>query len=196
MIRITPRRSRGRPFGPPPVFVADCQRFDATTLLAKSRGARFSVEDPGASELLGQWVLRWAEDGRPLNRTVAIRVTTTRQHLGGSRFWWRCPVCRRRCRVLLAVNPEAPLGCRLCLNARYASDYPARDRRRQFVSLIHGLGQGSLDVDADRELDALLARRRRGVRRGRRVCQRAIRALIRVQARAGLVTAIVQRGGL
>jgi hypothetical protein len=26
-------------------------------------------------------------------------------------------MCRRRCRVLLAATPEAPVGCRICLQA-------------------------------------------------------------------------------
>jgi hypothetical protein len=196
MIRANPRRTRGRTFGPPPLFVADCQKFDATALLAKSRGARFSDDGSGAAELLGHWTLRWTDDGRTLHRTVALRVTTTRQRFGGVRRWWRCALCGRRCRLLLAEAPEAPIGCRLCLNARYGSDYPARDRLRQFVSLVHSLGQGSLDADGERELDWLLARRRRGIRRGRRVFLRAARALARRNARLSSVDDILSNGGI
>lgn len=196
MLRTSSRRSRGRPFGPPPVFLGDCQRFDATALLAKSRGARFSGAESGAAGRPGQWTLQWTEDGRTQYRTVALPVTTTRQHFGGIRRWWRCPLCGRRCRVLVAVAPEAPIACRVCLNTRYASDYPARDRRRRFVGLFHALGRGGLDADDQREMDFLLAPRRRGIRRGRRVRLRAARSLMRLQARLEAVPSILQIGGL
>ena len=46
------------------------------------------------------------------------------------------------------------------------------------------------------ELDSLLAPRRRGVRRGRRVFLRAVRARTRLQARSEAVTGILESGGL
>jgi hypothetical protein len=189
MIRISAKRRRGRPTGRPPLFLQDCVCFDATALLAKSRGHQ------GHRDLLVHWRLAWTDGGQRRVRAVLLQVTTTPQPLGGVRRWWRCPRCGRRCGLLVATNPEAPIGCRLCLNARYASDYPARDRRRRFVALFHALGQGGLDADADRELDSLIARRRRGVRRGRRVCLRAIRALTRLPARYEAVTDILVSGG-
>jgi hypothetical protein len=177
------------------VFLADCVLLDATALLSRSRGARFLADPVGRDDLSSQWTLQWKEGTHTQRRTLTLRVTTTAQPLGGVRRWWRCPVCGRRCRVLAAVTPEAPVGCRVCLQARYATDYPARHRRRQFVALFHSLGDGVLDSEAERELDSLLAPRRRGVRRGRRVCLRAIRALMRLQARSEAVTGILQSGG-
>jgi hypothetical protein len=197
MIPTTPRRRRGRPFGRSPLFVSDTFQFDAVTLLAKSRGAPPLPWEPSLDgDAIALWTVRWAEDGRPRQRKVALLVTATRQPLGGVRRWWRCPVCRRRCRVLAAVAPEAPVECRICLQARYATDYPGRHRRRQFVALFHSFGDGVLDLDAEPELDSLLARRRRGVRRGRRVLCRAVRSLTRLRARCEAVTGILQRGGL
>ena len=196
MIRTTPRRRPGRPFGPSSLFVSDCVKVDAVTL-AKSRGAPLlpwvlSVHE----DVPAQWTLRWTDDGRPHQRTVALSVTATRQPLAGVRWWFRCPVCRRRCRYLLATSLDAPVGCRVCLEARYPADYPSRHRRRQFLALVHSLLGGAFDREAERELDSLLARRRRGVRRGRRVCLRAIRALTRLRARCEAVTGILQTGGL
>jgi hypothetical protein len=198
MLRIKRRKSRGRPEGHPPVFLSDCVRLDATALLAKSRGARFSGDGTGAQDFSSQWALQWTDDGRPQHRTVALSVTTTRQPLGGVRRWWRCPGCRRRCRVLVAISHEAPIGCRLCLGARYETDYQARSRRRRFVALVHAFGAGALDFDKDaqQELAWLLAPRRRGVRRGRRVHLRAVRALVRRHARLNDVSDILQHGGL
>jgi len=76
------------------------------------------------------------------------------------------------------------------------SDFAGRLRRRQFVALFHSLGDGVLDLEAERELDSLLARRRRGLRRGRHLYQRAIRALTRLQVRSEAVTSILESGGL
>ena len=64
MLRIKRRKSRGRPYGPSPLFLADCVRLDATALLAKSRGARLLGDEGGAGDFSSQWTLQWAEDGR------------------------------------------------------------------------------------------------------------------------------------
>jgi len=195
MLRTTPPRRRGRPFGRTPLFLVDCVSLDATTLLAKSRGAHVISDQPAVKEQSSQWMLQWTEDGRPQHRTVALAVTTSGQHLGGVRRWWRCPSCDRRCRVLLALAPRAPVACRVCLAARYSADYPARDRRRRLVALFHATGEGGLGVE-DQELDALLAPRRRGIRRGRRLVHRAARALIRLHARCDALPEIFTHGGL
>jgi YD repeat-containing protein len=170
-------------------------QLDATTLLARSRGAPFDDAQGAVTRLSGRWKLEWTEDGRRQSRTLALAVTATAQHLGGVRYWWRCPACGRRCRVLLAVALDAPIGCRRCQRARYSGDYPARDRRRRFVALFHALGAGRLDLD-DGELDVLLAARCRGVRRGRRIDLRAVRALLRLQARCDALPDLLKSGGL
>src|SRR5262245_347351 len=195
MVRTNPHRRRGRPFGRTPVFLADCVRLDATELLARSRGARLDDAQTHATQLLREWTLQWTEHCQSQWRRVALAVTTT-QHLGGVRRWWRCPLCGRRCRVLLVLTPQPPIGCRLCLQARYVSDYPARDRRRRFVALVNALGTGGIDEDAERDLDVLLARRRRGVRRGRRILLRAACALGRLHARYDALPDILNDGGL
>jgi hypothetical protein len=133
-------------------------RLDATELLAKTRGARFTPDDLTA-DLCRSRTLQWTEGDRPQRRIVLLRTTVTPQHLGGVRRWWLCPSCRRRCRVLVAASPEAPVGCRVCLDARYLMDYPARDRLRRFVSLVHDLGRGKFDLGGEQELDRLLAPR-------------------------------------
>jgi hypothetical protein len=40
-------------------------------------------------------------------------------HFGGSRWWWRCPNCSRRCARLFLVT--GGMGCRACLRMAYAS---------------------------------------------------------------------------
>lgn len=111
---------------------------------------------------------------------MTLPVTTTTQPFGGVRRWWRCPICRTRRGVLLVAAPDGPIACRNCLHAAYLIDYPGRRHTRQLTTLLRGfIADGSLTLDerGDRELDLLLAKRRRGVRRGRRVVLRALRRL-------------------
>ena len=175
MIRIPER-----PAGPRLRFVEDfvAARADATQLLAKSRGAPVrAVLGPLPVEYL-RFVPVTCHDhaGRPV-RTLTVEVTWTRQPLGGRRGWWRCSCCRRRCAVLLIADAQSPVACRRCWRAQYTSDYPRQQQqtRRRDVLLLAAGGSPALD----RELQLLSAQRRRGVRRGRRVFQRAVRLLVK-----------------
>jgi hypothetical protein len=148
------------------VFVTDCGvRLDSIALLSRCRGAQFPTDPVGRNDQSSQWTVQWTDGAQIRRRTLALQVTTTAQRLVEFAAGGAGPACGRRCRLLLAIAPEAPIACRLCLAVRYASDYPARDRRQRLVALVHSLGQGVLDADDERELDSLLARRRRGIRR-------------------------------
>lgn len=46
-----------------------------------------------------------------------IRIERTPCHLGGSRPWFLCPECQRRCAILY------PVKCRVCLGLHYASEH-------------------------------------------------------------------------
>jgi hypothetical protein len=148
------------------LFVDDCIRVDATTLLAKTRGAR------AGDALVGDWIAEWTQAG-PRRRVVRLQITTTPQPFGGVRRWWRCPHCDRRCRILLAPEPDSPLACRRCCDAQYLSAYPYERRRRQRFQLLRD--DLSRLTEEERELTFLAAPRRRGVRRGRRLRERADR---------------------
>jgi hypothetical protein len=162
------RRKPGRHPGPDPLFIENCIRLDAVHL-ATSRGFRTLGDDPA----IAHWQVSWTDGGRLRTRTVALPVTATAQPLGGVRRWWQCPFCCRRCGVLLAVEPDGPIACRACHSARYVADYPGRYRNWRFVEWF----RGSRDNRTEQELTALRARRRRGIRRGRRIRQRANRLL-------------------
>ena len=166
-----------RPNGPRPQFVEDFIRVDATQLLAKTRGSPTpSILGPVVPvECLRFVSVLCRDDAGQLRRTLTLEVTWSRQPLGGWRGWWRCPFCRRRCGVLLMVDARSPIACRRCWQAQYTSGYPAR---QQQARLRDGLLRGAGESPAiDQEFTMLCARRRRGVRRGRRVVQRAVRML-------------------
>jgi hypothetical protein len=98
MISTTPRRLVGRPFGPEPLFVTDCVRFDASRLLCRPQPNPRAAADlvRGRPDRLSTVLtLRWTEDRGEQCRTVMLPVTETRQRLG-TRRWWVCPSCGRR----------------------------------------------------------------------------------------------------
>lgn len=144
------------------LWVDNCIQVEATTL-AKTRGG------PSGDALVGYWTAEWDDGGLRRRRGVRLQITTTAQPFGGVRRWWRCPHCDRRCRILLAPEPDSSLACRVCWDARYLSAYPCQRRRWQMFRLQSRL------TEEEQELALLLAPRRRGVRRGRRLRNRAER---------------------
>ncbi len=169
---------KGLPESVPQSFVEDFVRLDATRLLAKTRRAPVrAVLGPGLAEHPRFVPVPCRDHAGPLQRTVTVEVTWTRQHFGGWRGWWRCPSCQRRCGVLLIADERSPVACRRCWRARYTSDYPRSQEQARVRDFLLRRAGGSPAVD--RELTLLCARRRRGVQRGRRVFQRAMRLLIK-----------------
>ena len=54
------------------------------------------------------------EEPVPINEVIPIVMTA--MHFGGSRHWFACPSCRRRCRIIYG---GARFRCRVCYGARY-----------------------------------------------------------------------------
>ena len=191
MRRKTSSRPGGRPRGPEPLFVEDCTRLDATVLLAKTRGG------PSHDELTAFPIgITW-EGGRR-SRSIVLPVVSTPQPLGGSRRWSACPTCHRRYRVLLIVSGDGPVACRRCLGAVYSADYPGRHQWRQIAALLRGfvLERSIPSVEQRRrELDVLLAKRRRSVRRGRRLLVRALREIRLAAKEPDRVTSLLSEYG-
>src|SRR5262245_40164878 len=134
-------------------IIESTSRAPAAAAAVSARGAKLTEDQAAAREALQSVDAAVDRHWRPRHRTVSLRVTSARQRLGGVRRWWRCPICLRRCRVLIAIRHEAPIGCRLCHHVRYVTDYPRRDCRRRFVALVHALDSGGLDTEHEREAD-------------------------------------------
>src|SRR5436190_11105285 len=117
----------------------------------------------------------WPDGRQTFNQ---LDVVPTRQRLGGSRWWWRCLKCSRRCGVLLSPRSDLPFKCRRCWRALYKSDYRPRSKYDVLFELL-GVKPDSLK-EREGQFDFLNAPRRKGVRRGRRVRLRAVRLLGKV----------------
>lgn len=67
----------------------------------------------------------WPEETlRRSHATSQIRLTMTAAGFGGSRTWFLCPQCARRCGILYC-NPARGWVCRICCKGRYASEVEA-----------------------------------------------------------------------
>jgi hypothetical protein len=70
-----------------------------------------------------------------------IGVLKTPCHFGGHRYWFECPWCYRRCRMLYQMGPA--LKCRTCADLRYQSEHlsPKRRKIRRAMQIRERLGQ-------------------------------------------------------
>lgn len=74
--------------------------------------------------------LRWVTsgDGQQAEQSLGMLQATT-PHFTGQRWWFSCPRCGRRCRILYRMPYAARFACRLCLGLRYRSQQRSRDER-------------------------------------------------------------------
>jgi hypothetical protein len=60
-----------------------------------------------------------------------VRLVTSRTGGSGTRVWWACPACGRRCERLYLPAGRPRLACRLCCRLVYASQYAGRWARKR-----------------------------------------------------------------
>lgn len=71
--------------------------------------------------------------GPPVEMRLDIPPERTPCHFGGSRPWFRCPICGRRCAIVYGMTHHGGFACRLCMELAYSSeaeDQLSRDRRK------------------------------------------------------------------
>lgn len=73
-----------------------------------------------------------------------VRIDRTPQHFGGTRAWFLCPACHRRCTVLY------PVACRKCRGLYYQAEHLSpRDRatvKAQRLRMQLGATSGNLSL--------------------------------------------------
>ena len=57
-----------------------------------------------------------------------VGLASTPPNLGGSRYWWLCPVCARRCLKLYLPPRSDYFACRVCHSLSYESAQASRAR--------------------------------------------------------------------
>jgi hypothetical protein len=67
---------------------------------------------------LGPWPKDALRNGFP---GYGIRLTPTPAGFGGTRNWFLCPICERRCGILYSHH-QNDWACRICCKGRYASE--------------------------------------------------------------------------
>ena len=55
-----------------------------------------------------------------------VRIETTPCYFGGKRWWFRCPGCNRRCRIIYQPPGARVFACRICHNLTYKSQQEKR----------------------------------------------------------------------
>lgn len=59
---------------------------------------------------------------------VSTRLLTSDTGFGGTRYWFECPLCKKRKGVLYIHPQTAMVGCRICLNLEY--------KKRRFKGML------------------------------------------------------------
>lgn len=85
------------------------------------RGHKSSV---GYSVQPGEGVRLYYTHAKTEKLDYRVRVTSTPCNLGGVRYWWLCPSCGRRCRVLYAGKYFV---CRKCNSHAYYETQKSKD---------------------------------------------------------------------
>ncbi len=144
-------RCKGDPFTrghtPAPYLRATGRRADGSSYMRRARTDEVESVTPKQALSLytgperqrraeGQWLLRLnltlptmpLPAGSPLKGGgQVLSMTAVPQHLGGVRYWWRCPRCERRSGVIYFAEVPGHFGlslvagCQKCLGLTYSS---------------------------------------------------------------------------
>lgn len=97
-------------------LVEECQKIEINAFLRK---AKIKLKETLIrSELSAQGVV--------------IELTTSKTGLGGTRYWFKCPMCGKRSGTLFVAPFGQTLGCRACLGLDY--------RARRYKGMIEASG--------------------------------------------------------
>lgn len=66
--------------------------------------------------------------GEKRNSDYYVYIVSTPCNYGGQRWWFRCPACNRRCRILYLAPGSVYFACRICHDLTYTSQQEGRNR--------------------------------------------------------------------
>jgi hypothetical protein len=67
--------------------------------------------------------------GEPETKSYNVPLVYTPCYFGGTRPWFICPWCDRRCAVLYGISGDGYFACRRCMRLGYASESEDRTSR-------------------------------------------------------------------
>jgi len=67
-----------------------------------------------------------------------VNFVTTECNYGGKRWWFFCPRCKRRCRILYLPYDEFRYACRICHNLTYRSQQVVRNIFGHLIDAVFG----------------------------------------------------------
>ncbi len=76
-------------------------------------------------------------DRPPVDMRLEVPLERTPCHFGGSRQWFRCPTCGRRCAIIYGMTHHGGFACRLCMKLAYSSE--AEDQLSRYHRKIRKL---------------------------------------------------------
>jgi hypothetical protein len=97
------------------VLVEQCQKININDLVRESKKEVFKFKLEEKVELLGR----------------QVQFTTSFCGLGGTRYWFKCPLCTKRVGTLFIHPLNQQVGCRACLGLEY--------RGRRYKGMIEAL---------------------------------------------------------
>lgn len=132
--------------------VEECYNLDVSRLLCEGHlKDHYSVELVTIRNHNGKAVwnlyIRFAPQGEIISARIiqfnqVIYLHSTQMNFGGRRWWFSCPDCKRRCRVLHSTGGR--FSCRLCLDLTYRSCQLSHCEYNAFPSRIRA-GLAALD---------------------------------------------------
>jgi hypothetical protein len=76
------------------------------------------------------------KSGEKHKMNYRVYLTTTECNYGGKRYWFLCPSCTERCRILYLHPTGYRFTCRTCNNLTYASQQEGRPRWKAMREMI------------------------------------------------------------
>ncbi len=85
---------------------------------------RFTVF--GGSHIRPQYTITYHPNGTKEDVEYNILLDKTPCYFGRHRWWFRCPSCDRRCRIVYLPPGQKYFACRICHNLTYTSQQESR----------------------------------------------------------------------
>ncbi len=77
--------------------------------------------------------------GKEFTYNYEVILDTTPCYYGGYRWWFLCPSCQRRCRILYMPSDSRIFACRICHNLTYSSQQEASSHIGRFMDALFEL---------------------------------------------------------